>query len=148
MKQQNNKETARTLRLPLWTYSRVVKALPYFRVLVGLLREHWLAGQLARRRLVRIDARPGRAGVRELVARAEAVRQADLAEYELNATLGELQSLGGYCRRPEKGLALIPFRLEGALAWFVFDLYEPSGICAWRFHTDPATMRRPLHPIS
>ena len=34
-----------------------------------------------------------------------------------------------------------------ALAWFVFDLYEPTGICAWRFHTDPAATRRPLNPI-
>jgi hypothetical protein len=147
MKQQNNQETSRTVRLPLWTYGRVVKALPYFRVLVGSLREHWLTRQLARRDLARLDARPGRAGIRELIARTEAIRQEDLAESELKATLGELQSLGGYCRHPGKGLALIPFRLEGALAWFVFDLYEPTGICAWRFHTDPAATRRPLHPI-
>jgi hypothetical protein len=147
MKQQNDQETARTLRLPLWTYGRVVKALPYFRVLVGSLREHWLTRQGARRDLARLDARPGRSGIRELIERAEASRQADLAESELKATLCELQSLGGYCRHPGKGLALIPFRLEGALAWFVFDLYEPTGICAWRFHTDPAATRRPLHPI-
>ena len=147
MKRQNDQETARTLRLPLWTYGRVVKALPFFRVLVGSLREHWLTRQLARRNLARLDARRGRADIRELIARAEAIRQADLAESELKATLGELQSLGGYCRHPGKGLALIPFRLEGALAWFVFDLYEPTGICAWRFHTDPAATRRPLHPI-
>jgi hypothetical protein len=147
MKQKNNRETARTLRLPLWTYGRVVKALPYFRVLVGSLREHWLTRQLARRELAHLDARPGRAGIRELMARAEAIRQADVAESELKATLGELQSLGGFCRHPGKGLALIPFRLEGALAWFVFDLYEPTGICAWRFHTDPAATRRPLNPI-
>jgi hypothetical protein len=114
---------------------------------VGSLREHWLTRQLARRNLARLDARRGRADIRELIARAEAIRQADLAESELKATLGELQSLGGYCRHPGKGLALIPFRLEGALAWFVFDLYEPTGICAWRFHTDPAATRRPLHPI-
>jgi hypothetical protein len=137
----------RTLRLPLWTYGKVVKALPYFRVLVAALREHWLAKQLARRKLARLDALLKRAGRRELVARAEAVRQSELADSELDATLGELHSLGGYCRHPGKGLALIPFRLEGALAWFVFDLYEPTGICGWRFHTDPSAMRRPLHPL-
>src|SRR5207237_9038671 len=125
----------------------VFHARPYFSVLPGPRREDWRARQLGRRHLARLDARPGSAGIRELIARAETIRQAELAENELNATLGELQSLGGYCRHPGKGLALIPFRLEGALAWFVFDLYEPTGICAWRFHTDPAAMRRPLHPI-
>jgi len=147
MKQRNNEKSARTLRLPLWTYGRVVKALPYFRVLVASLRENWLAKQVARRKLARLTAFTQRAGRSEFLARAEAVRQAEQAEDELNKTQSELQSLGGYCRHPGKGVALIPFRLEGALAWFVFDLYEPAGICAWRFHTDPHTMRRPLHPV-
>ncbi len=110
MKQQNNQERVRTLRLPLWTYGRVLPALPYFRVLVESLREHWLARQMARRHLARLDARPGSAGIRELIARTEVIRQAELAENELNATLAELHmnrrvsAPGGFIPIPRRRL--------------------------------------------
>jgi hypothetical protein len=79
-----------------------------------------------------------------LILRAEAAREADLAEDRVNQARYELEALDVYCLDPAKGLALIPFRQGEDLAWFVFDLFAPQGLDGWRFQTDPPETRRML----
>jgi len=142
-KQRSGKpESARTLRL--WTYAEAVKALPYLRAIVRSLRERWLHLQQVRLQVRRLDARPGRPDRQALISRAEAAQEAALAEGHFNEALRELEALDVYCLDPARGLALIPFRRGDDLAWFVFDLFAPQGLEAWRFHADPLETRRPL----
>jgi hypothetical protein len=144
MEKQRDSEVEGTIALRVWTYPEAVAALPYLRSVVRSLREHWLDWQQARLRVRRIDARPGRPGREVLLLRAEAGRDAKRAEERFEETLDELLALDVACLDPAKGLALIPFRQVDALAWFVFDLFAPRGLEAWRFHADPLPTRRPL----
>jgi hypothetical protein len=112
--------------------------------LSGPLREHWLEVQGARRQIERLDASPGRPDRQILIRRGEAARDVQHASGEFEHTLDELKALGLYCLDPAQGLALIPFGQGDDLAWFVFDLFAPQGLEAWRFHRDPLETRRPL----
>jgi hypothetical protein len=128
----------------MWTYAEAVAALPYLRSIVRSLREHRLERQQARLRVQRIDARPGRPSRQLLLLRAEAGQEADRADERFDEALNELLALNVSCLDPANGLALIPFRQGDELAWFVFDLFAPRGLDAWRFHADPLSMRRQL----
>jgi hypothetical protein len=111
---------------------------------VRSLREYSLEWQRARLRVRRIDARPGRPDRQLLIMRAEASRDEEKAKERFEETLNELLALGVWSLEPAKGLALIPFQQGKELAWFVFDLFAPGGLEAWRFHADPLATRRPL----
>jgi Uncharacterized conserved protein (DUF2203) len=144
MGKQRNQEPESTIPLRLWTYAEAVKTLPYLRAIVRSLREHWLHLQRVRLQVRRLDARPGRPDRQALILRAEAAREAELAEDHFNEALRELEAIDVYCLDPAKGLALIPFRQGDDLAWFVFDLFAPQGLDGWRFQADPLEARRPL----
>jgi hypothetical protein len=141
MRRQRHREAEAAINLRLWTYAEAVKARPYLRSIVRSLREHWLESQRVRLQVRRLDARPDR---QALILRAEAAREAERATDHFNEALRELEALDISCFDPAKGLALIPFRLGDDLAWFVFDLFVPQGLDAWRFHADPLETRRPL----
>jgi hypothetical protein len=79
-----------------------------------------------------------------LIRRAVAVQELDQADNKVEETFDELTAIDVYCLEPAQGLALIPFGKGDKLAWFVFDLFSPQGLEAWRFHSDPLEMRRPL----
>jgi hypothetical protein len=79
-----------------------------------------------------------------LIRRAVAVKELDQADIQLEGTFDELKAIDVCCLDPVQGLALIPFGKGDELAWYVFDLFSPQGLEAWRFHRDPLEMRRPL----
>jgi hypothetical protein len=128
----------------LWIYEAALSAVPYLRAVVRSLREHWLHLQSARRQIERLDSRPGRLDRQTLIRRGEAVQELDEADRKLEETFDELQAVDVYCLDPVQGLALIPFGKGDGLAWYVFDLFSPQGLEAWRLHGDPLEMRRPL----
>jgi hypothetical protein len=108
------------------------------------MREYWLDLQRARLRVRRLNALTGRPDRRALISRAEASREADRAENHFGDARRDLEVLDICCTDPVKGLALIPFRRDDHLAWFVFDLFAPQGLDGWRFTTDPSDTRRML----
>jgi hypothetical protein len=128
----------------LWTYEAALSAVPYLRTVVRSLREHWLQLQSARRQIERLDSRPARPDRQTLIRRAAAVEELDQAHVKLEETFDELKAIDVFCLAPAQGLALIPFGKGDELAWYVFDLFSPQGLKAWRFHGDPLEMRRPL----
>jgi hypothetical protein len=128
----------------LWTYEAALSAVPYLRAVVRSLREHWLHVQSVRRQIQRLDSRPGRPDRQTLIRRAVAVKELDQADIELEETFDELKAIDVSCLDPAQGLALIPFGKGDESAWYVFDLFAPQGLEAWRFHSDPLETRRPL----
>jgi hypothetical protein len=79
-----------------------------------------------------------------LTGAAAAVEELEQAVIRLEETFVELKAIDVYCIDPVNGLALIPFGKGDELAWYVFDLFAPQGLEAWRLHGDPLEMRRPL----
>ena len=45
---------------------------------------------------------------------------------------------------PNFAVALVPFLYDEQLAWFVYDLHDPSGLRFWRYHSDSDDTRRRL----
>ena len=144
MRSQHHQDAEETRELRLWSHAEAEKALPYLRSVVQSLREYWLQMQQARREMRLMDARPGRPDRKALLARQAASQEAELAEERFQETHRELDPLDVHCLDAAKGLALIPFRQGGDLAWFVFDLFSPQGLDAWRFDLDPLETRRML----
>jgi hypothetical protein len=144
MRKQSDKRPEPSATPRLWTYEAALSAVPYLRAVVRSLREHWLHVQSARRQIQRLDSRPGRPDRQTWIRRDVAVKQLEQAHIELVETFDELKAIDVYCLEPAQGLALIPFGKGDELAWYVFDLYSPQGLEAWRFHGDPPEMRRPL----
>ena len=128
----------------LWTFEAALSAVPYLRAVVRSLREQWLHVRSVRRQIRRLDARPGRPDRQTLIRRALAVQELDHADAQLEETFDELKAIDVFCLDPAQGLALIPFGKRDELAWYVFDLFSPQSLEAWRFHGDPLEMRRPL----
>ena len=60
------------------------------------------------------------------------------------SAFNELAAIDVHCLNPAQGLALIPFRKDDELAWYVFDLFAPQGLDAWLLDSDPREERRPL----
>jgi hypothetical protein len=144
MKKQSDHQPQPSAALHLWTYEAALSAVPYLRAVVRSLREHWLHVQSVRRQIQRLDSRPGRPDRQTLIWRAAAVKELDQADMRLGESFDELKAIDVYCLDPAQGLALIPFGKGDELAWYVFDLFSPQGLEAWRFHGDPLEMRRPL----
>jgi hypothetical protein len=78
------------------------------------------------------------------MGRAAAVEELDEAGVRFEETIKELNAIDVCSLDPAQGLALIPFAKNDELAWYVFDLFAPQGMKAWRFHEDPLESRRPL----
>ena len=144
MRKQSDKKRKPSTALHVWTYEAALRAVPYLRAVVRSVREHWLDFQSARRQIERLGSRPGRPDLQTLIRRAAAVKELDQADIKLEETFDELKVIDVYCLDPAQGLALIPFGKGDELAWYVFELFSPQGLEAWRFHGDPLEMRRPL----
>jgi uncharacterized protein DUF2203 len=144
MRKQRDQQPEPSAELHLWTYEAALRAIPYLRAIVQSLREHWLKLQSVRRQIDRLDSRPGRPDRQTLIQRAVAVKELDQAAMKLEETVDELKAIDVYCLDLAQGLAMIPFGKDDELAWYVFDLFAPQGLEAWRFHGDPLEMRRPL----
>jgi hypothetical protein len=128
----------------LWTHAETLKAWPYIRSLVTSIREHWLALHQGKREAALQDRKKGRPDRHALIHMEDTRQNIERAEEALDDALRELVAIDVYCLDPANGLALIPFRKGDNLAWFVFDLFEPEGLQAWRFHHDPLQERRPI----
>jgi hypothetical protein len=144
MRKQSDHQPEPSAAQHLWTYDAALKAVPYLRAVVRSLREQWLQLQSIRREIQRLDSRPGRPDRQTLIRRAVVVQELDHADIQLEETFDELKAIDVYCLDPAQGLALIPFGKGDELAWYVFDLFAPQGLEAWRFHGDPLETRRPL----
>jgi hypothetical protein len=144
MRKQSSQQPEPSAALHLWTYEAALRAVPYLRAVLRSLREHWLHTQSVRRQIQRLDSRPGRPDRQTLVRRAVAVKELEQVDAELEETFDELKAIDVFCLDPAQGLALIPFGKGDEPAWYVFDLFAPQGLEAWRFHGDPPETRRPL----
>lgn len=144
MSRKNRRAKRRIQFIPVWTFNQVQHALPYIASIMRSLREHRLAALSHDRTARRLADLPGRPDRSTLIAHEEAVREAREADERFHDALEELHTLDIYCLDPARGEALIPFAHEQQLAWFIFDLFEPSYIHSWRFHTDPLETRHPL----
>jgi hypothetical protein len=144
MRKQSDQQREPSATQRLWTYEAALRAIPYLRDVVRSLREHWLQLQSVRRQIQRLSSRPGRPDRQTLIRRAVAVQELAQADIKLEETFDELKAIDVYCLDPAQGLALIPFGKGVELAWYVFDLFSPQGLEAWRFQSDPLEMRRPL----
>jgi hypothetical protein len=147
MRKQRDHQPEPSATLHLWTYEAALKAVPYLRAVVRSLREHWLHVQSVRRQIQRLDSRPGRPDRQTLIRRAGAVKELDQADIKLEETFDELKAIDVYCLDPAEGLALISFGKGDEVAWYVFDLFSPHGLEAWRFQSDPLEKRRPLAEV-
>jgi hypothetical protein len=144
MKRRRRTKRNRSLRvIRLWTQPEAVKVLPYVRSITKSLREYWLDAQRKRLEAQRLGgiARPNR---RELIASEDASSAQSKAEDAFNEALEELMNMDVFLLDPVQGLALIPFQQDEELAWYVFDMFDKTGLTAWRFHKDPIETRRPM----
>jgi hypothetical protein len=144
MKKQSDQQPEPSATPRLWTYEAALSAVPYLRAVVRSLREHWLHVQSVRRQIQRLDSRPCRPDRQVLIDQTANVEELEQAVIRLEETFDELKAIDVYCVDPVNGLALIPFGNGDELAWYMFDLFSPQGLEAWRFHGDPLEMRRPL----
>ena len=144
VKKQRDRETEAVVSLKMWTYQEALKAVPYIRSLVQSLREGWLEMRQAQQAVERTKARPGRPNRDILIRLQESQRDVGRAEAKLEVIISEMLVLSAYCVDPGAGLAVIPFLRGEALAWYVFDLFDPQGLVAWRLYSDPLDTRRPL----
>ena len=144
MKKQRDREPEAVVSLRMWTYPDAVKAVPYIRSLAQSLRDGWLELRQSQETVLRTKARPGRPNRDTLILLDDTQRHIERAEAGLEEIVAEMLTLSAYCVDPGAGLAVIPFLRGQELAWFVFDLFDPQGIVAWRLYSDPLEMRRPL----
>jgi hypothetical protein len=144
MKKQRDQEPEATVSLRMWTYPDALKAVPYIRSLMQSLREGWLEMRQAQQVVERTKARPGRPNRDTLILLEESQRDVERQEARLEEIVTDMMALSAYCVDPGAGLAVIPFLRGQELAWYVFDLFDPQGIVAWRLYSDPLEMRRPL----
>jgi hypothetical protein len=113
---------------------------------MGSLREHWLETQSKRRDTERLESRPGRLDRSRILATEALKADQEEAECHFNEALQELLSMDVYLLDPVRGVALIPFRKDDDLAWYVFDQFNKEGLTGWRYHNDPLEQCRPLVP--
>ena len=131
------------ITLRLWSLPEVNKAMPYLRAVMKPLRDQWLEIQRSRLALRRMtEAATFDSEEQDLLQ--EARLAANTAEERFAQTLNELITFDVYTLDPLRGIALLPFKIGNELAWFVFDLFAPEGLDAWRFHTDPLSARRSM----
>ena len=146
-RQERDRDRQRAQVIPVWTYRQALKALPYLASVMKTIREYRLEArrhQLAAARLANSPGRPDRAA---MIAEQEEAREARRAEERSQEGIHELQQLGIFCVDPIRGEALVPFARNEQLAWFVYDLFDPESLSAWRYHDDNLEMRRPISEV-
>lgn len=146
-KRHRNKRSRRMKVIRLWSYPQAVKALPYVRSITQSLRDRWLEAQSKRVIANRLARRGGRPSRDDMLASQVAEEAQSEAEERFTEALNELMGIDVYLLDPVRGVAFIPFQKNDALAWFVFDLFDPNEIKSWRFHEDPLEMRRPIKEV-
>lgn len=147
MKPQRER-TNRMQVMHLWTWDQVVKAVPYLRSITGSLREHWLDMHRAQRDLDRSAKNKAESKTRHLVHSQHRLEERDRARGQFEAALDELHGVEAYLIDPVQGTAVMPFRKEDDLAWYVFDHFAPRGVIGWRYEKDPVEECRPLNLLS
>ena len=144
-RRRNVNKRSRPMRaIRLWTYEQAAKAVPYLRSVVGSLREHWLEALASGRSFDRLANAEGRRTRDRILAEADHVSNKERSEARFNEALAELMALDVFLVDPVRGIALIPFRKDEDLAWYVFDQFADAGLSGWRFHNDPLEECRPL----
>jgi hypothetical protein len=144
-RRRNVNKRSRSLRaIRLWSYEDAAKAVPYLRSVVGSLREHWLVAVSSHRSAELLAKAGGRPTRDRILAEANHVSNQERSEARFNEDLEELMRLDVFLLDPVRGIALIPFRKEDDLAWYVFDQFDEAGLSGWRFHNDPLEECRPL----
>lgn len=139
------RKRARSMKaIRLWSYDEATKAVPYLHSVLGSLREHWLEALSQQRSSELLAKAPGRPTREQLLRREEHAAGQERAEGRFNAALEELMRIDVYLLDPVRGIALIPFRHEDDLAWYVFDQFDAGGLTGWRYHNDPLEECRPL----
>jgi hypothetical protein len=148
MKAQRDQQGWTVVSLRFWSYPDAVKAVPYIRSVVSCLRESWIELRQARRRLERLETRPGRPDRNALLLREDLTKEIDRAGERCREAINDLMTLDVYSVDPAGGIALIPFAHHGQLAWFVFDLFAAQPIDSWQLLGDPLSTRRSLIAVA
>jgi hypothetical protein len=144
----HQKQSRRRQVLPVWTYVQAQQASPYICSILRSLRDHRLEQIRHELRAKRLAAQPGRPDRMTLIAHEEAVREARSAAESVEADLRELQGMGVYCQHAIRGQALLPFVQGQLLAWLIFDAFEQEPLRAWRYHSDPENICRPIREVA
>jgi len=63
---------------------------------------------------------------------------------EYDTSLQELNGLDMQLVDAVQGTALVPFSHDDQLAWYIFDIFAPQPLLAWRYQSDPDETRRKL----
>lgn len=141
---KNRKEKTNRLRaLRLWDWNEVLNAVPYLHSVIGSLREHWLEVLAAERQLDRLP-KTGPEKRDQIIARQTGQDERQRAQTKFDDALEELNAVDVFLLDAVQGLALIPFRKEDDLAWYVFDHFAADGVIGWRYHHDPIEECRSL----
>jgi hypothetical protein len=141
---RRNKRSKRMRTLRLWDWSEVTKAVPYLRSVIGSLRENWLEVLNAQRQLDRSANQRAPVKRQQIIETASQTDERERAQGRFDDALSELNRVDVFLLDPVKGLALVPFRKEDDLAWYVFDQFAPRGLVGWRYHHDPIEECRPV----
>ena len=141
-RRRQRSERMRALRL--WEWQDVTKAVPYLRSVTGSLREHWLEVLSANRQLQLSNQEKTPAKRQQILEKEARLDECRRAQTRFEVALAELNEVDAFLLDPVKAQALIPFRKEDDLAWYVFDHFAPSGLIGWRNHSDPIEECRPL----
>jgi hypothetical protein len=134
----------RRQRLRYWSYPQARRALPYVASVMRSVREHWLEAVRHDVAVRRLAAQPGRPNRDRLIAQEKSRDASHRAGERLEEAAEELRDLDIYCLDPVCGEALIPFRHDSRLAWFVYSHFEKDPLRYWRYHDDSLETRRPL----
>lgn len=144
MKPRRDRSDNRMRVMNLWIWSDVVKAIPYLHSVVGSLREHWLDVLTAQKDLDKSAAREGLANRQQLLDDKALESDRVRAQEKFDDAIEELTKIDVFLLDPVRGLALIPFRKEDDLGWYIFDHFAKRGVIGWRLHDDPIDRCRPL----
>lgn len=144
---RRRERSRRVNTLRLWDWSEATRAVPYLHSVIGSLREHWLEVTNAERRLDRLDQQKGLPNRQQLMDRHGIDDELARARSKFDDALAELNGIDVFLLDAVQGLALIPFRKEDDLAWYVFDHFAPRGLTGWRYHHDPIEECRPLNTL-
>src|SRR5262249_28755485 len=131
----------------LWERGEVTKAVPYLRSVLKSLREHWLDAVNAQRRLDRAAAMRAPRKRQQIIENELQTAECERAQAKFKDAVEELASVDAFLVDPIRGLALIPFRKEDDLAWYIFDRFAKPGVIGWRYPNDPDEECRPLNQL-
>jgi hypothetical protein len=138
------KRSKRMRVLHLWSWTEVSKAVPYLHSVIDSLREHWLEVLNAQHKLDRGARAAGPVKRQQIIEEETQKDERHRAQNQFDDALEELNKVDVFLLDPVKGMALVPFRKEDDLAWYVFDHFAPRGVVGWRYHNDPIEECRSL----